>query len=109
MSDDVFIKSKTQEKRELREAERQHYLKEQREYQRTAPIIKRWEEAQIQAATWQSVLDHAIQIYQEHKEELEEDIIKQTEEQIQARQTQIKDFLMTEKDIYVEAMKVMED
>lgn len=90
---------------EERIAIREQFLGEKR----VAEITKRWENAQIQAATWQSVLDHAKNIYEEHKEELEAEVITQTEEQIVERQKQITDFLMTEKDMYLEAMGIQAD
>ena len=102
---DQLYKSKKQLKMEERIAIREQFLGEKR----VAEITKRWENAQIQAATWQSVLDHAKNIYEEHKEELEAEVITQTEEQIVERQKQITDFLMTEKDMYLEAMGIQAD
>ena len=100
-----LYKSKKQLKAEERIAIREQFLGEKK----VAEIHSRWESAQIQAATWQSVLDHATNIYNEHKEELEAEVITQTEEQIQERQKQISDFLMTEKDLYLESMGIQAD
>lgn len=107
--DEVLYQSKSQKKRIERTIAREDYLKKQDEYQRVKPIQERWEQAQITAAGWQSVLDHAVNVYNEHKEELEDEIIKQTEEQIAERQEQIKEFLMSEKDAYLEAMGIQAD
>lgn len=102
---DQLYKSKKQLKMEERIAIREQFLGEKR----VSEITKRWEDAQIQAATWQSVLDHAKGIYEEHKTELEPEIVKQTEDQIVERQKQITDYLMSEKDIYLEAMGMQAD
>jgi len=69
----------------------------------------RWTNAQIKAAGFQSVLDYAVEQYTQHKEELEEDVITQTEEAIKQRQSEIEQFLMSEKDIYLEAMGIQAD
>ena len=64
---------------------------------------KRWEDAQIKAATMQSVLDYAVDQFNQHKDELEEDVITKTEELIKERQTEIEAFLMEEKETFVKA------
>jgi hypothetical protein len=70
---------------------------------------KRWEDSQIQAATWQSVLDYAVEQYEQHKEELDEEVITKTEEMIKERQEEIKEFLLKEKDLYLESMGIQAD
>jgi hypothetical protein len=70
---------------------------------------ERWTNVQIKAAGFQSVLDYAIDQYNQHKEELDEDVITKTEEMIKERQSEIEQFLMTEKDIYLAAMGAMQD
>lgn len=64
---------------------------------------KRWEDAQIKAATMQSVLDYAVDQFNQHKDELEEDVVTKTEELIKERQTEIEAFLMEEKETFVKA------
>jgi hypothetical protein len=105
MTDDIFIKSNKQLKTEERIAIREQFLGEKR----VAAITQRWEKAQIDAATWQSVLDHAVGLYNEHKEELDEEMTTQTKAQIDERQKQISEFLMTEKDLYLESMGIQSD
>jgi len=105
VTDDVMYKSKRQQKVELGKMEQQAFLLEKAKEKH----IKRWEESQVQAATWQSVLDYAVEQYTAHKEELDEDVITKTEEMIQERQKEIKEFLMTEKDLYLEAMGIQAD
>ena len=84
--------SKTQDKRLQRRIEQAEYL---------------WERAQIQAASAQSVLDYMVEQFTKHKEELQEEHVKQTEEQISLRQKEIEDFLMTEKAQYEKRLGVV--
>ena len=102
---DQLYKSNKQLKMEERIAIREQFLGEKR----VAEITKRWENAQIQAATWQSVLDYAVEQYTTHKDKLEEKMITETELQITERQKQISEFLMTEKDLYIESMGIQSD
>ena len=81
--------SKTADKRLKRRVEHAEYI---------------WEQAQLKAATIQSALDYAIDQFNQHKHELSEEIVKQTEEMIAARQNEIKEYLMKEKDDYVQRM-----
>jgi len=70
---------------------------------------ERWTNVQIKAAGFQSVLDYAVDQYNQHKEELDEEVITKTEEMIKERQAEIEKFLMTEKDLYLEAMGIQAD
>jgi hypothetical protein len=97
--------SNRQKKVWANQAEAESFLKEKQ----TKAITDRWEASQVTAAGWQSVLDHATNIYEEHKAELDEETIIKTEEQITERQKQIKEFLMAEKDMYLEAMGIQAD
>jgi len=97
--------SKAKEKIEQKQMEANAFILQTKEERAKA----RWEDAQLKAATAQSVLDYAIEQYEAHKEELEKDIITQTEEHITARTTQIREFLMSEKDIYLESMGIQAD
>ena len=100
---DQLYKSNKQLKMEERIAIREQFLGEKR----VAEITKRWENAQIQAATWQSVLDYAVEQYTTHEQT--EEMITETELQITERQKQISEFLMTEKDLYLESMGIQSD
>lgn len=84
--------SKTQDKRLQRRIEQAEFL---------------WERAQIKAASAQSVLDYMVEQFNAHKEELSEDIVKQTEEQISLRQNEIKEFIMAEKAEYEKKLGVI--
>jgi hypothetical protein len=103
--DEVLYQSNTQKKRLARELERQQFLEEKK----NAPIIQAWEEAQVKAAGIQSALDYAVEQYTQHKDELDEKMQKDVEEQIQLRQKEIEEFLMSEKDKYLEAMGIQAD
>lgn len=66
-----------------------------------------WEQAQLKAATIQSALDYAIDQFNKHKQELAPEVIEQTEDMIALRQKEIKEYLMKEKDTYVERMGLL--
>lgn len=66
-----------------------------------------WEQAQLKAATIQSALDYAIDQFNKHKQELAPEVIEQTEDMIAQRQKEIKEYLMKEKDTYVERMGLL--
>ena len=84
--------SKTQDKRLKRRIEQAEFL---------------WERAQVKAATAQSVLDYMVNQYNAHKDELPEDIVTQTEEQIALRQKEIEEFIMGEKAMYEKRLGVV--
>jgi len=73
------------------------------------PFEDRWQESQIKAATMQSVLNYAVEQFTEHRDDLEEEMITKTEEQIQERQDQIKEFIMSEKELYLASIGIQED
>ena len=93
--------SNRQDKIAINKAEQQDFLKGK---QRTA-IEKRWEEAQLRAATMQSVLGYMVEQYEEHRDELSEEVVAQTEEQIALRRTEIEDYLMSEQKVCLEAIE----
>lgn len=100
-----MAESKSQAKRIAKQMEAEAFILQSKEER----AKERWESAQIKAASANSVLDYAVEHYEANKHELNEDIIKQTEEQISARREQIKEFIMAEKDIYLEAMGIQAD
>ena len=79
--------SKTQDKKLKRRIEHAEFM---------------WEKAQIKAASAQSVLDYMVEQFNKYKEELTPEQVEQTEDQIALRQKEIQEFLMKEKDLYVE-------
>lgn len=97
--------SKRQEKIIANKENQQEFL----EKKKLKPFEDRWEESQIKAATMQSVLDYAVEQFTEHRDELEKEMITKTEEQISERQEQIKEFIMSEKELYLESIGIQED
>lgn len=97
--------SKRQEKIIANKENQQEFL----EKKKLKPFEDRWEESQIKAATMQSVLDYAVEQFTEHRDELEKEMITKTEEQINERQEQIKEFIMSEKELYLESIGIQED
>jgi len=88
-------------KRLERQLEHDAFLRQRKEKE----ITDRWEQAQLKAATMQSVLDYMIEQFNAHKDELSEDIVEKTAEQIGLRSSEIKDFLMSEKEIARKALE----
>ena len=103
--DEVLYQSNKGKKRVARTLEQGQFL----EYKKNAPIIKAWEEAQVKAAGIQSALDYYVEQYNEHKDELEKEMQQQIEEKIEERQKDIMEFLMSEKDRYLEARGIQAD
>ena len=103
--DEPLYKSNKQKKVEERQALQLDTIIAKRRQE----AIERWTNVQIKAAGFQSVLNYAVEQYNEHKEELTEDVITKTEEMIKERQEEIEKFLMNEKDIYLAAMGAMAD
>lgn len=103
--DEPLYKSNKQKKVEERQALQLDTIIAKRRQEAT----ERWTNVQIKAAGFQSVLNYAVEQYNEHKEELTEDVITKTEEMIKERQEEIEKFLMNEKDIYLAAMGAMAD
>jgi hypothetical protein len=103
--DEPLYKSNKQKKIEERQALQLDTIIAKRRQEAT----ERWTNVQIKAAGFQSVLDYAVEQYNLHKEELEEEVINKTEEMIKERQEEIETFLMTEKDLYLAAMGAMAD
>lgn len=93
--------SKAQDKIAIRKAEQEDFLRGKGRKE----IETRWEEAQIKAATMQSVLAYMVEQYENLKAELTEDIITQTEEQIKLRRSEIEAFVMSEQEICLKAIE----
>lgn len=68
-----------------------------------------WEQSQIKAASIQSALDYAVDQFNKHKAELSPEIIEQTEEMIALRQKEIREYLMKEKEQYLERLGIQQD
>jgi hypothetical protein len=68
-----------------------------------------WNDAQMRAAMMQQTLDIAIAEFEEHQEELDAEVVTQIKQQIDLRKKDIQDFLMGEKDKYLERMGIQQD
>jgi hypothetical protein len=87
--------SKTQDKRSQRKIEHAEFL---------------WSQAQMKAALMQQILDTAIYEVEEHREDLEkQDTWPVIQESMEARKKDIEDFLMREKDKYLERIGIQQD
>ena len=70
---------------------------------------ERWTNVQIKAAGFQSVLDYAVDQFTQHREELEEEVITKTKTMIKERQSEIEEFLMSEKELYLASIGIQQD
>jgi len=86
--------SKTQDKKQQNKVEHAEFL---------------WNDAQMRAAVMQQTLGIAIGEFEEHHEELDEEVVTQIKQQINLRKKDIQDFLMSEKDKYLERMGIQQD
>ena len=68
-----------------------------------------WNDAQMRAAMMQQTLDIAIAEFEEHQEELDAEVVTQIKQQIDLRKKDIQNFLMGEKDKYLERMGIQQD
>jgi len=83
--------SKTQDKRRKNKIDHAEFL---------------WEEAQMKAAAMQQLLDIAVGEFEEHQAELDPEIVAKIQEQIAIRKEDIKTYLMSEKDKFLERVRV---
>lgn len=86
--------SKTQDKRKQRKIEHAEYL---------------WEQAQLNAALAKTNLDLAVESFKDAMGELTEEQAKATEEKAQEQYKRLEDYLMTEKEKYLERLGIQHD
>ena len=86
--------SKTQDKRKQRKIEHAEFM---------------WKQAQLQAALAKTELDLAIETFKDAMGELTEDQVKATEEKAQEQYKRIEEYLMSEKELYLERMGIQQD
>lgn len=86
--------SKTQDKRKRVKQEHAEHL---------------WHQAQLKAALAKTELDLAVETFKDLNSELTEEQIKETDEQVQIQYRRIEDYLMTEKELYLERMGIQQD
>jgi chorismate mutase len=68
----------------------------------------RWEAAQLQAANAQRELDYAIAVFEQNKDELDQDTVEGVYSQINSQKESIKEFVMKSYSAYSSAIKEYE-
>jgi hypothetical protein len=86
--------SKTQDKRNARKIEHAEFM---------------WKQAQLKSALAKTNLDLAVVTFKEMMNEMTEEQIKATEEQVAIQEKRIEEFLMNEKELYLERMGILQD
>ena len=86
--------SKTQDKKTQRKTEQAEFL---------------WNQAQLRSALIKNQLDLAVQTFKELSGEMTEEQIKATEEQTQIQYKRIEEYLMKEKEKYLERLGIKND
>ena len=86
--------SKTQEKRKQRKEEHAEFL---------------WKDAQLKAALAKTELDLAVETFKELNGEMTPEQIEATSEQVQIQYKRIEEYLMSEKEKYLERMGIQQD
>jgi hypothetical protein len=86
--------SKTQDKKKQRKEEHAEFL---------------WNQAQLKAALIKNQLDIAVQTFKELSGEMTEEQVKATEEQTQIQYKRIEQYIMSEKEKYLERLGIQQD
>lgn len=86
--------SKTQDKKKQRKIDHAEFL---------------WNQAQLRSALVKNQLDLAVQTFKELNGEMTEEQIKATEEQTQFQYKRIEEYLMKEKEKYLERLGIQQD
>ena len=86
--------SKTQEKKKHRKEEHAEFL---------------WNQAQLKAALIKNQLDIAVQTFKELSGEMTEEQVKATEEQTQIQYKRVEEYIMSEKERYLERLGIQQD
>jgi hypothetical protein len=86
--------SKTQSKKTQRKIEQAEFL---------------WNQAQLKAALIKNQLDVAVQTFKELSGEMTEEQVKATEEQTQIQYKRIEEYIMSEKEKYLERLGIYYD
>jgi hypothetical protein len=86
--------SKTQDKRKQRKIEHAEFI---------------WKQAQLRAALAKTDLDLAVESFKDAMGELTEEQVKATEEKAQEQYKRIEEYLMSEKELYLERMGIQQD
>lgn len=68
-----------------------------------------WKQAQLKAALAQTNLDLAVETFKDLMQEMTEEQVKATEEQVEVQKNRIEEYLMSEKELYLERMGIQQD
>lgn len=93
-SDRVGFVSKTQDKRLQRKTEHAEFL---------------WQQAQLKSALAKTELDLAVETFKDLNKEMTNEQITMTEEQTKIQYNRIEEYLMSEKELYLERMGIQQD
>ena len=86
--------SKTQDKRLQRKQDHAEFM---------------WKQAQLKAALAKTNLDLAVETFKDLNKEMTEEQIKATQEQTEVQYKRIEEYLMSEKELYLERMGILQD
>ena len=68
-----------------------------------------WQQAQLKSALAKTNLDLAVETFKDLNEEMTEQQVKETQEQVQIQYKRIEEYLMSEKELYLERMGIQQD
>ena len=86
--------SKTQDKRLQRKQDHAEFM---------------WQQAQLKAALAKTNLDLAVETFKDLNKEMTEEQVKPTQEQTEIQYDRIEKYLMSEKELYLERMGILQD
>jgi Mg/Co/Ni transporter MgtE len=86
--------SKTQDKRLQRKQDHAEFM---------------WQQAQLKAALAKTNLDLAVETFKDLNKEMTEEQIQATQEQTKIQYKRIEEYLMSEKELYLERMGIQQD
>jgi hypothetical protein len=86
--------SKTQDKRLQRKQDHAEFM---------------WKQAQLKAALAKTNLDLAVETFKDLNKEMTQEQVKETQEQTEVQYKRIEEYLMSEKELYLERMGIQQD
>ena len=86
--------SKTQDKRLQRKQDHAEFM---------------WKQAQLKAALAKTNLDLAVETFKDLNKEMTQEQIQATQEQTEVQHKRIEEYLMSEKELYLERMGIQQD
>jgi hypothetical protein len=68
-----------------------------------------WKQAQLKAALAKTNLDLAVETFKDLNKEMTQEQVKETQEQTEIQYKRIEEYLMSEKELYLERMGIQQD